>query len=451
MKTQNFTAVDFETATSDRMICEIGIVVVKDMKIIKKIQSFVKPPLGNYDPNTLIHNHVRPEDWTNAPTFEEIWPEIAPCFEGQTVVSHNQGFDYPALMNNLKYYNIMPMGIERFECTQHYCHGKRLGVGCEYFGIPFSEEEHHNALYDAEACALIAMHMFNEEPVDLERIEGIDATYCDAHGYKPSMNKNKRNKLKGIAKLKEHSTTGITKHLLAEGINPNSPLNPLRGKKVVFTGVFLQNRKALEKMMKEVMGAIIPASVSKNVNFFFIGEDPGETKMAAYEKLKHNGFEVPTFYQHDLDEILSGVWGPYQDAGSAVKKLSFTYEHYTQHHIEFKNGRNVLASREVFTGDDLSGNRKYFDVVLGNLGAFDSVTLEKDTNICILSNKTIESLEQGIKDKTIQAIEDFYNNNRAIVFNFSFLSEKDVTDFCKKRCEGCGDELTLGYLKKYIG
>lgn len=37
MNTHSFTAVDFETATSDRMICEIGIVVVKDNKIVKKI------------------------------------------------------------------------------------------------------------------------------------------------------------------------------------------------------------------------------------------------------------------------------------------------------------------------------------------------------------------------------------------------------------------------------
>ena len=42
----NFTAVDFETATSDKMICQAGIVVVRGGKIVEKLSKYIQPP-GN--------------------------------------------------------------------------------------------------------------------------------------------------------------------------------------------------------------------------------------------------------------------------------------------------------------------------------------------------------------------------------------------------------------------
>ena len=50
MKGLNFIAIDLETATKERFsICEIGIAIVKDSKIIDSKSWLVQPPYNHYD------------------------------------------------------------------------------------------------------------------------------------------------------------------------------------------------------------------------------------------------------------------------------------------------------------------------------------------------------------------------------------------------------------------
>ena len=59
-------------------------------------------------------------------------------------------------------------------------------------------------------------------------------------------------------------------------------------------------------------------------------------------------------------------------------------------------------------------------------------------------------MQNGEKDETIRYIQDYYNNEKAIVFDFSFMSESDVLNVCRERCESCGDEVTMELYNRYI-
>lgn len=77
MEGVNFVAIDFETATSKHAsICEAGICVVKDGKIVETQSWLVRPEDNAYAYwNIKIHG-IRPDDTEDAPEFPEVWEKI---------------------------------------------------------------------------------------------------------------------------------------------------------------------------------------------------------------------------------------------------------------------------------------------------------------------------------------------------------------------------------------
>ena len=95
MRKVNFIAIDFETATGKRAsICEAGICVVRNGKIVET-RSWLVRPQGNYYSywNTQIHG-IRPGDTIHSPEFPEVWEEIFEYLKDCPIlVAHNAAFD----------------------------------------------------------------------------------------------------------------------------------------------------------------------------------------------------------------------------------------------------------------------------------------------------------------------------------------------------------------------
>ena len=99
-----FTAIDFETAQGYRWsICQVGLVRVENGVITKELTLLVQPPDNYYwGKFTQIHG-ISGADTAHAPTFEQVWPSLAPFIENELVVAHNGfGFDFPVLSETLK-------------------------------------------------------------------------------------------------------------------------------------------------------------------------------------------------------------------------------------------------------------------------------------------------------------------------------------------------------------
>lgn len=160
---RDFAAIDFETANRERTsVCSVGIVVVREGEITDKLYHLIRPRPNYYsDFNTRIHG-IGYHDTIDSPFFPEVWEQIAPDIFGLPLVAHNSPFDEGCLRATFAFYGMPYPGYE-FHCTvrasrrtfgrqlpNHQLHTVAAHCG-------FDLRNHHNALADAEACAVIAM------------------------------------------------------------------------------------------------------------------------------------------------------------------------------------------------------------------------------------------------------------------------------------------------------
>jgi DNA polymerase-3 subunit epsilon len=161
----DFAAIDFETANgSPASVCSVGVVVVRGGEIVDKIYRLIRPRPNWYSGhNTRVHG-LTYHDTIEAPDFPEVWEEIRHSFEGLPLVAHFSQFDEGCLRAVFRAYD-MPYPDYRFQCT---CAASRrtFGRALPNHKLPtvaarcgFDLTEHHHALADAEACAIIAMQI----------------------------------------------------------------------------------------------------------------------------------------------------------------------------------------------------------------------------------------------------------------------------------------------------
>ena len=176
----NFIAIDFETATAQRTsICEAGICVVKDGKVVETKSWLVRPEGNMYSSwNIRIHG-IHPEDTQSSPSFSEVWSEImsylADC---PILVAHNAAFDISCIRHSLEYYGLKHPNITYYcslRAARHlYDFGcNKLDYLCEQFDISF--ENHHRAGDDAKMCA----QLFLREIKDAGWVELEEMDYCN--------------------------------------------------------------------------------------------------------------------------------------------------------------------------------------------------------------------------------------------------------------------------------
>jgi len=163
----NFAAIDFETANkSGSSVCAVGIVIVKNGEITDKFYSLIQPEPNYYNYwNTRVHG-LTAHDTDNAKVFPFVWKKIEPLIGGLPLVAHNSKFDENCLKEVFKVYQ-MDYPDYRFYCTvkasrkqfpkleNHQLHTVSRHCGYEMVA-------HHEALDDANACAIIGIKIFGD-------------------------------------------------------------------------------------------------------------------------------------------------------------------------------------------------------------------------------------------------------------------------------------------------
>ena len=165
---RNFAAIDFETANEQRTsVCSVGIVIVRNGKIVDRIYSLIRPRPNYYTRWTTAVHGLTAIDTSEANDFLTVWLEIAPRIQGLPLVAHNSPFDEGCLKAVYEIYK-MTYPDYKFYCTcrasrkifnnelpNHQLH--TVAAKCGY-----DLTNHHHALADAEACAQIAMLIIPE-------------------------------------------------------------------------------------------------------------------------------------------------------------------------------------------------------------------------------------------------------------------------------------------------
>ena len=160
---QNFAAIDFETANNERSsVCSVGIVIVRDGKIVDKFYSLIKPEPEYYNYWCSQIHGLSLDDTMEAPVFPDVWAQIEPMIEGLPLVAHNKAFDESCLKAVFRVYQMDYPDYE-FHCTR-IASRKVWPEGPHNLDIiaarcGYDLENHHHALADAEACAAIALQI----------------------------------------------------------------------------------------------------------------------------------------------------------------------------------------------------------------------------------------------------------------------------------------------------
>ena len=114
---RNFAAIDFETANGKRTsVCSVGVVIVKDGKIVNKIYRLIRPAPNYYTQWTTAIHGLTYDDTMEAEDFPDVWAEIKPLIDGLPLVAHNSPFDEGCLRAVHELYD-MTYPNYKFYCT----------------------------------------------------------------------------------------------------------------------------------------------------------------------------------------------------------------------------------------------------------------------------------------------------------------------------------------------
>ena len=160
----DFTAIDFETAnSSSASACSVGLVKVRDGRVVDKTGWLIKPPLGHdafTEWNTRIHG-IMAVDVVDALLWSEQLADLVAFAGGDHLVAHNAGFDM-GVISAACTASFVPTPNFRYLCSLQVARktysldSYRLPVAAMAAG--FEDFAHHDALADAEACAAIIVH-----------------------------------------------------------------------------------------------------------------------------------------------------------------------------------------------------------------------------------------------------------------------------------------------------
>lgn len=162
---RDFAAIDFEAANGElTSACSVGVVIVHDDEIAETFYSLIKPVPNHYDFYTTKVHHIKYKDTVNAETFPQVWYQVAYKLKGLQMVAHGISFDERVLKALHQYYHIKYPNY-KFYCTHlgsealvHDVENHKLQTLAKHYGYDLTN--HHHALADAEACAVIAMNIF---------------------------------------------------------------------------------------------------------------------------------------------------------------------------------------------------------------------------------------------------------------------------------------------------
>ena len=157
-----FVALDFETANGKRTsVCSVGMVKVVKHQIVESFYTLVNPKDYFSKTNIAVHD-IQPEQVTDAPTFDEVFPYMLKFIDNLPVVAHNAAFDMSVLHASLKAQNI-PTPQMTYFCS---CQLARRTVDNHRYGLKHMMDfyrldfhGHHDALNDAKACAMITFRL----------------------------------------------------------------------------------------------------------------------------------------------------------------------------------------------------------------------------------------------------------------------------------------------------
>lgn len=297
----NFVAIDFETANSVRSsVCSIGIVKVKNGKIQEELHTLINPLSEFHYYNTKIHG-ITEYMVHDAPTFEEFWPQFKGFIENQTIIAHNASFDIGVLRDSLSRIHEKEPNFQ-YGCSYRIAkkvwpnlYNHKLSTVANYLRISLN---HHDALEDARASALITLEAMNK--TNTVSIQELSILHKLKLG---SLSASSKQPIRSRKSSKEASLQQIVPENLVMNTN-----HPFYRANIVFTGKMLSMTRPMAAQYAANCGAICKDRVDVTTNFLVVGEQDlykyvqgiKSMKMKKAKEMIEQGYEIEIVGEQDF-------------------------------------------------------------------------------------------------------------------------------------------------------
>lgn len=287
MEKINFTAFDFETATTNRMPCQLGLVVVRGGQVVEEKCWLIKPPGNRFDDNCTRVHGISARHTENEKEFCDLWDEIKPYFQHEVIVAHSAEFDIDVLERAVEYYNLQSI-VLAVECTKRIYRDRSLDDVLTALNIP--QDNRHNALIDANFCAQIFIEYLNGvNPQKLKYPKKQSKDDNITFFFKEGKTVSREAKTQDLSCVENKETIFYDKIVVISGEFENFP-----------------ERENLAMILKN-LGAKVNASISRKTNFFIIGEDFGPKKMEQAKQLQTDGYDIKILNEIELMNELNKI------------------------------------------------------------------------------------------------------------------------------------------------
>lgn len=264
----NFTAIDFETANSNRgSVCAVGLTKVQSGAVVDSKSWLIKPPasIGHFDPRNVSVHGIQASDVVRATKWEASLDRILAFAGSDVLVAHNASFDRSVLRNACTESGFKPPELT-FHCSVDLAKrvleldNNRLPTVAKALGLaPF---QHHHAGDDSAVCAQAVIAVARTRS-----LHTLDELWPMR---RPTAS----------ASSAQYQRTPA----LAELPQPNlaaDPTHPLYGQVVVFTGelVTLERGEVMELVARA--GAINGKNITKKTTMLVIGRQDASAGLVA--------------------------------------------------------------------------------------------------------------------------------------------------------------------------
>ena len=237
----------FNAAGGDQMI-EIGAVKIKDGQIIDRFDEFINP--GRHIPDNITAlTEIDDEMVKDADDEKTVTKRFLDWAKDLPMVAHNAKFDISFVQMAMKKYDMGEFKstvIDTLELSRQLDQGfarHSLSALVKRYNVPFDEESHHRADYDAEGTAYVFDKMLKKLlQQNIETISDIDNKLVskeEIHKFGRTFHFNaialNRNGLKNLFKI---ISLANTKYLYKTPRIPRSVLNELRDGLIIGSGCY---------------------------------------------------------------------------------------------------------------------------------------------------------------------------------------------------------------------
>ena len=235
--------------------------------------------------------------------------------------------------------------------------------------------------------------------------------------------------------------------------------NPLYGRRIAILGDYSIDEEKHIRYEFHKRGAIMTAKKdgkyqpTRTTHYCIVGRNTPKEELDKVEDFAYDGYYVKQVPIESYSILFNKDLGDYQTEKEIKRNLKINKNYLTYKRFQPKqSGNNPFYDKEIFVGGDLQGDLNIFSQLIGNIGGYANREFFDDTQMILLSDKTVDRLMHDESDSTVKKIEETYNaaTDSLGFFNYTFTTESNMLEWIKERCEKCGDHVTMNLLEQYI-